>query len=190
MTRLRAGVERLLADGQTYAEIQIDTLVQESGVAKSTFYAHLADKGELLRLLGADILADLVSFEDAWWTLPVDAPAEQVRDGVERTFAAFAAHGPLMVAVADAATYDREMREQFRTAIGGAAEATAAFLDDARRAGVAPPGLDVQRTAFWLAWMFERGFAKLLLDDGADARERHLDALTDIVCGVLGRRGL
>src|SRR5215213_3920139 len=41
-------IERLVDDGSTYAELSVDRLVDEAGVARSTFYKYFGDKSGLL----------------------------------------------------------------------------------------------------------------------------------------------
>lgn len=181
VTRLRAGAERLLEQGQTYAEIQVDALVKEAGVAKSTFYVHFQDKNDLLRVLGGQVMQDLVDFDGAWWALPPDATKEQTHAALTLMYEAYGAHGALMAAIVEAAIYDREMKQQFETLMAGAIDATAAYLREGQRAGTVPSHLDAERTAFWLTWMLERGFNRLLPGRTGAARERSLQAMTHII---------
>lgn len=181
VVRLRGGVEHLLNQGQSYAEIQIAALLKESGVARSTFYARFSDKHELLRVLAAGVMQDLVEFDDAWWILPPDATREQTHEALVLMSEAYAAHGALMAAIVEATIYDREMRAQFETLMGGAIEATATYLREGQRAGTVPADLDARRTAHWLTWMLERGFNRLLRGGGGAVRKRRLEAMTDIV---------
>ncbi|HEX6389742.1 MAG TPA: TetR/AcrR family transcriptional regulator [Solirubrobacteraceae bacterium] len=181
--RLQGAVERLLAGGTTYAEIGIDALVDEAGMAKSTFYVYFEDKDALLRTLAAQVIAALIAVEDAWWSLPPDASKDALRDAVTTMVDEYRGHGPLLAAVTEAAIYDPRMHEQFTAAVGGASVAAAARL---RQAGVA----DAERVAFWLTWMFERGLYLLLLPADARRRKRRIAAFTEILWGVLhGGRG-
>lgn len=181
VVRLREGVEQLLDQGQRYAEIQIAALLKESGVARSTFYGHFEDKNELLRVLAAGVMQDLLDFDAAWWTLPPEATKAQTRAALEAMYDAYATHGALMAAIVDATTYDREMRQQFQTLMEVVIKATAAHLREGQRAGTVPADLDVRRTAHWLMWMLERGFRRPLLDRRGAARTRSIEAMTDIV---------
>jgi len=176
--RLQGAVERLLATGTTYAEIGIDALVEEAGMAKSTFYVYFEDKDELLRTLATEVIAAMVAIEGAWWDVPPGAGKDALHDAVTTMVDEYRRHGPLLAAITEAAIYDRRMSEQFTAAVGGAATAGAERL---RAAGVGDP----ERVAFWLTWMLERGLYVLLMPATPRTRRRRLDAFTEILWSVL-----
>lgn len=181
VARLRSAVERLLAAGQTFAEIPIDALVEEGALAKSTFYVYFDDKDELLRVLARQVIEDLVAFDGAWWVLPTDADKAQTGAALVAMSDAYLEHAALMSAIVEASLYDPLMREQFDALMNGAIEATARHLLDGQREGAVPAHLDAERTARWLTWMLERGFS-LLLTNAEDPRNApRLRAMTDIV---------
>lgn len=176
--RLQGAVERLLAGGTTYAEIGIDALVEEAGMAKSTFYVYFADKDDLLRTLARQAIAALVAIEGAWWSVPADAGKDALREAVTTMVDEYRGHGALLAAITEAATYDARMNEQFTAAVGGASLAGAQRL---RAAGIADP----DRVAFWLTWMLERGLYLLLAPAAPRERRRRIAAFTDILWSVL-----
>jgi AcrR family transcriptional regulator len=176
--RLQGAVERLLASGTTYAEIGIDALVDEAGMAKSTFYVYLEDKDVLLRVLAREVIAAMVGVEQAWWAVPEESGKDALRDAVTAMTDEYRRHGPLLAAITEAAIYDARMHEQFTAAVGGAAVAAAERL---RSAGVA----DAERVAFWLTWMLERGLYLLLMPADARKRKRRIEAFTEILWRVL-----
>ena len=178
---LRAGVERLLEGGRTYAEISIDDLVAEGGLAKSTFYVYFRDKTELLRTLAAEVMKALIDFEGAWWTLPPEAGKDEIHTGVLRMYQAYHDHGALMAAIVDTTVHDRELREQFASTMDGAVEAAAHHLRACQAVGIAPHGMDPEPTAYWLIWTLERGFYRMYADLKPAARKRRLAAATDII---------
>jgi TetR/AcrR family transcriptional regulator, ethionamide resistance regulator len=177
--QLRDGVEKLLEDS-TYAEIKVDDLVEEAGLAKSTFYVYFDDKAALLAALAGRVVSDLVAFDGAWWTLEPDATKDEVRAAIGAMFDVYLPHGLLIDAISAAAVYDPAMREQFKQLINGVVANTADHLRRGQEAETVSPGLDPEHTAFSLAWMFERGFNLLMLRD-SQGRKRRLDALTEIV---------
>ena len=180
INQLRDGVERLLEDS-TFEEIKVDDLVGEAGLAKSTFYVYFADKADLLSHLADRVISELVAFDGAWWTLPPDASKDQIRDAIAAMFEAYLPHGLLIEAISAAAIYDPGMRDQFKELMNGVVENIAVYLRHGQEAGMVPPELDPDHTAFSLAWMFERGFNLLMLRTDQPSRRRQVDAVTEIV---------
>jgi AcrR family transcriptional regulator len=179
--RLRAGVERLLAEGTTYAEIPIDAVVREGGTAKSTFYAYFADKDALLRRLAAQTMSELVSRKDAWWALPGGATREQTQAALSTMYDAYRVHGPLMRAITEARIYDAKMKAEFDRLTTGVIAATADHLRAGQAAGTVGPGVDVDRVALWLTWTLERAFQVVLPTADGEVLERRLRALNDLI---------
>ena len=180
LARLSDGVEKLLADS-TYAEIRIDDLVKETGLGKSTFYAHFDGKAALLNLLAERVISDLTGFEGSWWTLPPDASKAQIREALRRMVEEYRSHGRVVRAVTDAAIYDAEIRAKFKELMSGVVSDTTEHLRRGQRAGVVPDGLDAEHTAFALTWMLERGFSLLLYPADKAELERRLEAATEVI---------
>jgi hypothetical protein len=65
--------------------------------------------------------------------------------------------------------------------MNGVVENIAVYLRHGQEAGMVPPELDPDHTAFSLAWMFERGFNLIMLRTDPAGRKRRLDAITEIV---------
>jgi len=178
--QLRDGVEKLLED-TTYAEIKIDDLVEQAGLAKSTFYVYFDDKGDLLSHLAERVISELIAFDGAWWTLPPEASRDEIRAAIEAMFEAYLPHGPLIDAISATAIYDPGMQEQFKQLMNGVFENIAVFLRQGQETGVVPPDIDPSHTAFSLGWMFERGFNLIMLPADPRGRSRRIDAATEIV---------
>ncbi len=178
--QLGDAVERLLA-GSTYEEIKVDDLVEQAGLAKSTFYVYFDDKADLLSHLADRVISDLAAFEGAWWTLPPDAGRDEIRAAIAAMFEAYLPHAPLIDAISAAAVYDPGMRDQFKELMSGVVENIADHLRQGQEAGVMPPNLDAVHTAFSLAWMFERGFNLIMLPADPRGRREKVAAATEIV---------
>src|SRR5262245_25985386 len=58
--RVLAVVERLLAEGLRYTEISVARILQEAGIARSTFYVHFRDKTDLLSRLAGTLRQNLL----------------------------------------------------------------------------------------------------------------------------------
>jgi TetR/AcrR family transcriptional regulator, ethionamide resistance regulator len=180
LARLSDGVEKLLADS-TYEEIRIDDLVKETGLGKSTFYAHFDGKAALLNLLAERVISELTGFEGSWWTLTPDASREEIRESLRRMVEEYRSHGRVVRAVTDAAIYDAEIRARFQQLMSGVVSDTIANLRRGQDAGVVPDDLDAEHTAFALTWMLERGFSLLLYPAEEAELDRRLEAAAEVI---------
>ena len=134
-----------------------------------------------MRTIAAQIMEELVGYERAWWTLSPEASKAEVHDALTVMYEAYASYGALMPAIVDAAIYDAQMRTQFAALVQGSIDSTAAYIRRGQKAGVIAASVDATRTATWLNWTVERGFNRLLPGADGEARERKLQAMTDVI---------
>jgi AcrR family transcriptional regulator len=178
-------VQRLLAEGESYAEISVERLVSEAKISRSTFYVYFEDKGDLLVAMAQDVIGDLLADGASWWELPVGATREDLHKALRVPIDTYRKHRTILGTVAETAAYDPRVREQQRKLIDQVVTALTTYIGDAQRAGVADVHVDAARTAQWLIWMIERGLYQLVgAADNAEA-ECQLDALTEIVWRVI-----
>ena len=107
-TRLIEATERLLAAGTPYIELSVEQLCSEAGVARSTFYVHFRDKGELVMRVAERMLAQLSEAAEAWWAPRSDR--EELLAATRRLVDVYATHRAVMVALSETAVYDPELR--------------------------------------------------------------------------------
>jgi AcrR family transcriptional regulator len=186
---LLTAVEDLLKE-ERYTDVSVGRLVQAAGVSRSTFYVHFEDKGELLRALTEDAIAELIASARVWWDLPAGATKDDVRAALGRLVDTYVAHRMLLAAVVEAATYDERVRERFGEMLQQAVAGLAAHIRAGQRDGYVRADLDADGVAAWLTWMAERGLFALVGPADASTRARLVDALTEILVNVLyeGRR--
>src|SRR6478752_6190682 len=82
--RLLKAVERLLAHGESYAEISIERLVSSAKLSRSTFYVYFSDKAHLLRGWFEQVTEELEDAADDWWRLSGDVTRSDVRKALAR----------------------------------------------------------------------------------------------------------
>ncbi len=178
--RLVIAVERLLLE-QTFPELSVDQIVAEAGISRSTFYNYFEDKSDLLGALTADAMASIIEVTGAWWSLPADAPKEDVREAIEQLVGGYVPHAALMLAVADSIPHDANVREAFQSFMALGVEGIAGYIGRGQEAGALRDDLDATAAAHWLAWMMERGLSKLGRPDGDLASERIIASVVDIL---------
>jgi TetR/AcrR family transcriptional regulator, ethionamide resistance regulator len=178
--QLLPAVGRLL-EHSTYAELSIEKMAREAAISRSTFYNYFADKGDLLRALTAEVMGTLVDAARLWWTLPPDAPKEDLRGALAHLFAIYSPHAALMRAVADSTSHDAAVREEFLNYMHGGREGVLKWIRRGQRATAFRADLDATQVAALLDWMFERGLSQLAGTDDEHNPIRVVAAVTDIV---------
>jgi AcrR family transcriptional regulator len=180
---LRA-VTNLLADGATYADLKINAIVAEAGLAKSTFYQYFTGKNELLSSLIEQVIAD-AGPAGAW--LGLDGPLS--RELLERTLQervhTHRRYLPLMAAAFDAAYFDAQVREPIDQLTSLLNSATEVHVRAGQTAGWIDPALPPREIAIWLNWMLARGLHRLVLTADEHRTQKLIATFSQLVWSVL-----
>lgn len=175
---LRA-TEDLLAEGASFADLNVSRIAERAGRTRTAFYAHFDDRRELLVRLVDDFSAEVYATTDQFWTGPVDrAAVEGVIVGLLGTFRS---HATLLRAVVEASGYDREIREFWNDGVVGRFRTAAE--DRLRRDGRPPQ--EARALALALVWMTERtGYQQVVGETGVPDRAV-VAALTEVWTSAL-----
>jgi AcrR family transcriptional regulator len=183
--RLRAAVEELMRDGESYTELSVERIVRQTGISRATFYVYFEDKGDLLRSLAEDFIERILHAAANWWELPAEATKADLRAALSTIFDAYIPHKLVMAAVVEVAAYDAALRSLFGDLLARASSEVADHIAAGQAGGYVRAGLDAQRTAAWLTWMAERGLYQLVAPATPAAAARLLDAITDVTWNTL-----
>lgn len=182
--RLRTATEELLDAGESFTRLSVEKLTAGAGIARSTFYAHFADKGELLQFLFADIIEELHLANQAWWNLgPLSR--HDLRSALAVIVETYRPHRALVTAAFDVSSYDAATRVAVRRAMERSIDELAAHIERGQQQGWADPGLLPRETAGWLIWMIERGQRRLITYQSDPNEPAGIDAYTDLVWSAL-----
>lgn len=99
--------EDLVDEGTTYSELSIATLSQRAGFSRPTFYSYFTDKRALAAAVGRRFEESLGDGVDGWLLGREDVT---LHEALTRTVASFVEHRGAVLLVAEAATYDPEIR--------------------------------------------------------------------------------
>jgi AcrR family transcriptional regulator len=153
---------RLLAAGTPVANLSVERIVAEAGIARATFYLHFTDKHALIARLaedevawreqvGAEILADPHLERAALDAIMIDIVSR------------WSADRPVLAAIIELAEYDPNAREIWRSAILRVADKAATqFRARWATSTAGPPDPDTIAEIF--TWMFERCCHQMLTD--------------------------
>jgi TetR/AcrR family transcriptional regulator, ethionamide resistance regulator len=101
-------VARELLEERSWSDLSISQITQRSGLTRSAFYRHFADRGALLRALLEDLSVQLEALPVPWQQAEGD-PRDLLRAAIRALVETFAEHGRLLHAIADEATQDAEI---------------------------------------------------------------------------------
>jgi TetR/AcrR family transcriptional regulator, ethionamide resistance regulator len=161
--------ERLLRE-RPFRELTVDDLMAATTQSRTAFYRHFTGRQDLLIRLLSDLNQELWEVSEGWFQGGGDALAE-AREALERLAGVYQAHGPVLLAMAEAAHHDDEVERVYGALVQGFADGVVARLERdaaAGRASVPHPG----EVAAALVWMTERQLAVTFGRQETSAAER------------------
>jgi AcrR family transcriptional regulator len=142
-SQVAAAVERLLAGGATFTELGVRQILDEAGIARSTFYAHYRDKTDLLLRVAGDMRRNAFGIVLAYHVGDHEASGvEGLAKAMLSVIQYYREHALLLRAINEVAGYDPVVREFWNTELARFVDACAATLAAEKAAGRAPADLD------------------------------------------------
>ena len=179
--KLIEATERILATGTPYIGLSVEQLCSEAGVARSTFYVHFRDKGELVIRVAERMLGQLTEAAEAWWG-PGATPRGTAR-GNSAAVDIYAAHRSVLLALAETAVYDPELRAIQEAMVDRQAEPLAELIEEGKLDG-SVRDVPTRETVLALTGMVRIACERLSGGD-EEALERLAEAITSIAWHAL-----
>jgi TetR/AcrR family transcriptional regulator, ethionamide resistance regulator len=145
--------EELLRGGR-FSALTVDELMSRTGLSRASFYVYFRDRHHLIMRLTDRIGGELFEMSERWLRGSGD-PIEDARAAVEGVTAVYAEHGPVLRAIAEAASHDQEVETIYHDLIERFVVATSTRIEEEIATGRINP-LDPRETARALVWMNER----------------------------------
>lgn len=179
--------ERLLRE-RPFRELSVDEVMKPTGYRRTVFYRHFNGLPDLVLAVLARVLPELARANDVFSEMAGGEISEDEARGILRGVAEhWERHGPLMLALRDAAVYDAEIealveqtQDRFATILAGA---LARRQEAGWTGGASPEQLAVALMSMnqrYLLHCFGRPPARATVDEATDA-------LTAIWSAVLSR---
>lgn len=149
-----AATEELLAEGGSFADLNVERIAKRAGISRTAFYFYFKDKRELLIRLTQDVAELLYVEADRWYSGDAD-PATEMREAFANISELYVEHFALLRAIVEVATYDEEVAVFWRGLLGRFVDATQARIEAEQNAGRASE-VAAEPTAFALTWLVER----------------------------------
>jgi AcrR family transcriptional regulator len=183
--RLKQALERSLADGGNYSELDVETLSNEAGLSRSSFYVYFDSKVELIREIADDVISGVIDMGDSWWDLPADATKADLRAALEHTYRAYRAQSALVGVFIEATAYDTAIREQYQALMQRSRARIEAHIRDGQQHGTVRAAVDPDTCATWLTALMSRGSHELIRAAPPEQVSARIAALTDIIWATL-----
>jgi len=99
-----------------FREVSVDEVMQAAGLARTVFYRHFDDLSDLVLRVAAASFEDLLSVHDR----EADAAPlteANLREAIAQAVSVFAAHGPLIRAISEAASHDAHVETVYASVV-------------------------------------------------------------------------
>ena len=173
-----AATEALLAEGASYADLNIERIATRAGISRTAFYFYFRDKRELLMRLTEDVNEQLYQQADIWFS-GAGAPEREIREALTNIAVLYREHGVLLRAIVEVSTYDDEVAQFWRGLVGRFVDASRRRIEAEQEVGLSV-ARGAQATAFALCWMTERTMYQHLVQGGPMTADEMVEALVGI----------
>jgi AcrR family transcriptional regulator len=147
-------VERLLGDGESFTALGVQRIADEAKIARTTFYGHFPDKPTLLIRMTEAVTADLFQRAADW--VQRGGTRDELADTILSLVGEQRRHAPLLRALAEVASYEREVEAFWHARIEAFADVIRERLERDHQPDESP---DPVYIASWIAWGTERTIA-------------------------------
>jgi AcrR family transcriptional regulator len=178
-----AAAESLLRE-RPFRELTVDEVMRRTDLSRPSFYVYFRDRHHLILRVVEHLGRELRTMSQRWYTGAGDGPA-LAREAMEGIVDVYGEHGPVLRALADAASDDPEVERVYGALVQTFIDVTTHHIEAEIEAGRVLP-LDPGETARALVWMMERYLNRTLGDAAAEtSRETVAETLTTIWTRVL-----
>ncbi|PQM45172.1 HTH-type transcriptional regulator EthR [Mycobacterium talmoniae] len=183
--RLADAIERLVDEGASYAQLSVERLVGEAGIARSTFYKYFGDKSGLLSSLVGAVQDDFLHAADAWLELTAGAAKSDYEAAFAAIFDAYRSHRVVMRCIVEQANQDPVIRDHFTGMMAAFVAAIEEHIRLGQEANAITSDHSAHDLALWLTWMLEYGQLQLVGPAVDRDLKKYTSAVTDVVWRAL-----
>ncbi len=177
-----SAAESLLRE-RPFRELTVDEVMRRTDLSRPSFYVYFRDRHHLVLRVVEHLGSELLEMSERWLRGTGEGP-QIAREALDGIVAVYSEHGPVMRALADAATDDPDVEQAYNALVQTFIDATARHIDEEIAAGRILP-LDGPETAKALVWMMERYLTLSLGREPLTPRESVADTLATIWTRVL-----
>jgi AcrR family transcriptional regulator len=173
--------EQLLAEGSSYADLNVERIATAAGISRTAFYFYFRDKRDLLMRLAGDVTELLYAQADIWFSGEGEDPEQEIREALTRVAELYREHGVLIRAIVEVSTYEDDIATFWRGLLARFVDATTRRIEIEGQL----PDHTAHATAFALTWMVERTFYQQLVQEDPLPQAEMVEAIVGIYRGTV-----
>jgi len=177
-----AAAEAFLRE-QPFRALTVDEVMRRTDLSRPSFYVYFRDRHHLVLRVVEHLGSELYEMSERWLRGTGPGP-ELAREALEGIVGVYAAHGPVMRALADAAADDPGVEQAYNGIVDSFVTATARHIEEEIAVGRILP-VEPHETAKALVWMMERYLVLSFGGDQSTPPQAVADTLTTIWTRVL-----
>ena len=177
-----AAAEAFLRE-QPFRALTVDEVMRRTDLSRPSFYVYFRDRHHLVLRVVEHLGSELYEMSERWLRGTGEG-SQLAREALEGIVGVYAAHGPVMRALADAAADDPGVEQAYTGIVESFVQATARHIEEEIAIGRILP-VDAQETAKALVWMMERYLVLSFGGDQPTSPKAAADTLTTIWTRVL-----
>jgi TetR/AcrR family transcriptional regulator, ethionamide resistance regulator len=166
-----------------FRELTVDEVMRRTDLSRPSFYVYFKDRHELVLRVVADLQDELLHVASRWLEADADSP-QRLRDAITGVTEVYAQHGPMIRALADAATDDPDVEEAYGALVESFISTAGRNIASEVEAGRVAP-LDPHETARALVLMTERYLYHAFGAQGERSAEAAAETLITIMSRAL-----
>jgi AcrR family transcriptional regulator len=148
-----SAAEALLRE-RPFRDLTVDEVMRRTDLSRPSFYVYFRDRHHLVLKVVEQLGTELRMMSERWYTGTGDGPT-LAREAIQGIVDVYARNGPVLRALADAATDDREVERVYGEIVQSFVDVTARHIQAEIHSGRVLE-LDPLETAKALVWMMER----------------------------------
>jgi TetR/AcrR family transcriptional regulator, ethionamide resistance regulator len=172
-----AAAEGLLRE-RPFRELTVDEVMRRTELSRPSFYVYFRDRHHLVLRVVEHLGTELFTMSERWFKGHGEGPM-LAREALEGVVAVFVEHGPVLHALADAATHDPDVEHAYGALMQSFIDVTARHIELEVEAGRILP-LNAWETARALTLMNERYLNLSLGREPTTAPQTVIDTLGTI----------
>ena len=137
-----------------FRELTVDEVMRRTDLSRPSFYVYFRDRHQLVLKVVEHLGTELFTMGDRWLRGTGRGP-ELAREALDGIVAVYVEHGPVLRALADAASDDPEVEKAYNALVQSFVDATARHIEKEIAVGQVLK-VDAYETAKALVWMNER----------------------------------
>jgi AcrR family transcriptional regulator len=166
------------------SDLTVEEILQPAGVSRTTFYKKFGSKYSVVSALLENLQAELVDIMRPWFADQQATPTTALREAITAVAELWQRHRPILRASSENWHAEPEVGRPWTAMMDRFLHDIAEKIDNERRHGIAPPGVDSTALARTLVWSSERML--YLAGFGLCGQHHELDVIDALVATWVG----